>query len=106
MKPHRRSMVETLLKSGATEREIERRTGVDRKTIRRVASEHAGDIANSSTPATGSAESDTQTPPPRPPGPVGEDAAPAPALAPWAVGDPSSRRSVGGGVRVATSGGV
>ncbi|MEO7086645.1 MAG: hypothetical protein ABI085_20265 [Gemmatimonadaceae bacterium] len=39
MKPHRRTMVETLLQSGATQREIERRTGVDRKTIRRAASE-------------------------------------------------------------------
>jgi transposase len=85
-------MVETLLKSGVTQREIERRTGVDRKTIRRVASETAPEAPNSSTPATGSEEpeeSGAQNPPPRPPALAGEDAAPAPALAPWAVGVPT-----------------
>jgi len=60
-------MVETLLSSGATQREIERRTGVDRKTIRRYASVPSPDIPNSSTPATDSEEPAGQTPPPRPP---------------------------------------
>lgn len=61
-------MVETLLNRGVAQREIERRTGVDRKTIRRYASVPAPDLSNSSTPATGSEEPAGQTPPPRPPG--------------------------------------
>jgi hypothetical protein len=92
LKPHRRTMVETLLQSGATQREIERRTGVDRKTIRRVASETAPAAANSPTPATDSDATERsagQTPPPRPPTPAHEDAAPEPALAPWAVAVPT-----------------
>lgn len=95
MKPHRRSIVETLLKSGAAHREIERRTGVDRKTIRRVARESASEIAleppNSSTPATDSEAAvalDEQNPPPPPPALTGEGAAPEPRLAPWVVGVP------------------
>lgn len=62
MKPHLRTTIETLLSAGASQREIERRTGVDRKTIRRYAR-----AANSSTPATGSEGMGPQTPPPRPP---------------------------------------
>lgn len=62
LKPHLRITVETLLRGGASHREIERRTGVDRKTIRRVARE-----ANSPGVATGSAGPVGQTPPPRPP---------------------------------------
>jgi transposase len=66
LKPHLRTTIETLLAHGASHREIERRTGVDRKTIRRYArranatasatgstNAHGSD---SSTPATGSAE--------------------------------------------------
>ena len=34
MKPHLRITVETLLRTGTSQREIARRTGVDRKTIR------------------------------------------------------------------------
>lgn len=49
LKLHLRTTVETLLGRGVSHREIERRTGVDRKTIRRYARS-----ANSSTPATGS----------------------------------------------------
>ena len=37
LKPHLRITIETLLKNGTSQREIERRTGVDRKTIRRYA---------------------------------------------------------------------
>lgn len=88
LKPHRRIMVETLLKSGATQREIERRTGVDRKTIRRVASATAADLSNSPTPATGSAEPGAPTAPSRPPTLGDSDAVREPALAPWAVGVP------------------
>lgn len=73
LKPHRRIMVETLLTSGATHREIERRTGVDRKTIRRYAGGLAPAASNSPTPATGSDEPDAQTPPPRPPASAGRD---------------------------------
>ena len=62
MKPHLRITIDTLLKGGATHREIERRTGVDRKTIRRYAR-----AANSPGVATGSEPAGGQTPPPRPP---------------------------------------
>jgi len=65
LKPHLRITVHTLLAAGRSQREIERLTGVDRKTIRR--------LANSPTLATGSGgrESEvlgSQIPPPRPPG--------------------------------------
>jgi len=49
LKAHLRTTIQTLLERGAGHREIERRTGVDRKTIRRYAR-----LANSPTPATGS----------------------------------------------------
>jgi transposase len=62
LKPHLRIAIETLLRVGASHREIERRTGVDRKTIRRAARE-----ANSPGVATGSQDPAGQTPPPRPP---------------------------------------
>jgi len=62
LKPHLRITVATLLSGGASQREIERMTGVDRKTIRRLARE-----ANSPGVATGSETSTGQTPPPRPP---------------------------------------
>lgn len=62
MKSHLRIVIDTLLKSGATHREIERRTGVDRKTIRRYARS-----ATSPGVATGSSADGGQTPPPRPP---------------------------------------
>jgi transposase len=68
LKPHLRSTIETLLRRGVSQREIELRTGVDRKTIRRYAA-----LANSSTPATGSESLESQTPPPRPPGWEGAD---------------------------------
>ena len=48
LKSHLRITIETLLEGGASHREIERRTGVDRKTIRRYAR-----AANSPTLATG-----------------------------------------------------
>ena len=62
MKSHLRITIETLMGCGVSHREIERRTGVDRKTIRRFA-------ATSKSPgvATGSDPSPDQNPPPRPP---------------------------------------
>ena len=62
MKSHLRITIDTLLKSGTAHREIERRTGVDRKTIRRFAR-----AANSPGVATGSGAAGGQIPPPRPP---------------------------------------
>ncbi|MEK7387124.1 MAG: IS21 family transposase [candidate division NC10 bacterium] len=62
LKLHLRIAVETLLAGGASHREIERRTGVDRKTIRRMA---LG--SNSPGVATGSGGVPGQIPPPRPP---------------------------------------
>ena len=61
MKSHLRIAIETLLRAGATQHQIARRTGVDRKTIRRIAR------ANSPRVATGSAAPGDQFPPPRPP---------------------------------------
>ena len=62
LKAHLRITIETLLAKGSSQREIERRTGVDRKTIRRYA-------ANSPGVATGAAGESGQTPPPWPPAP-------------------------------------
>ncbi|MEK7238756.1 MAG: IS21 family transposase, partial [Nitrospirota bacterium] len=59
---HLRITIETLLSRGVGQREIERRLGVDRKTIRRYAR-----MAQSPGVATGSDQDDGQTPPPRPP---------------------------------------
>jgi transposase len=59
LKPHLRITVETLLAKGVSQHEISRRTGVDRKTIRRYRS--------NSPMATGSQAGEDQTPPPRPP---------------------------------------
>lgn len=62
MKPNKQTTIQTLLALGRSQREIARSTGIDRKTIRRYASQ-AG-AANSPGVATGSVE---QNPPPRPP---------------------------------------
>ena len=62
LKPHLRITVETLLETGTTQREIERRTGVDRKTIRKYQEK-----SNSSTLATGFEVESGQNAPPRPP---------------------------------------
>jgi len=61
LKSHLRVTIETLLANGASQHEIARRTGVDRKTIRKVQSK--------SSMATGSAPAEGQLPPPRPPAP-------------------------------------
>ena len=67
MKSHLRVTIRTLLQRGASQREIERSTGVDRKTIRRYERQ-----ANSPGVATGfergkSGDAPGQNPPPRPP---------------------------------------
>jgi len=72
LKPHLRVTIQTLLGNGTSQREIERLTGVDRKTIRRYERERIGPPANSPGVATGSepeknAISAVESPPPRPP---------------------------------------
>jgi transposase len=79
LKQHLRITVETLLRKGRSQREIERLTGVDRKTIRRYERESRGESAAQPAPTSpgvaagcGGRESvvfEDQTPPPRPPAP-------------------------------------
>ena len=70
LKPHQKSSVLTLVQSEVSQHEISRKTGVDRKTIRKlaraVALALAGGEANSPM-ATGSESLPGQNPPPRPP---------------------------------------
>ena len=66
LKSHLRVTIDTLVRCGVSHREISRRTGVDRKTIRRYAG-----LSNSPGVATGSETGPGQTPPPRPPAPEG-----------------------------------
>jgi len=68
LKPHRKGAVITLLQNGVSQREISSKTGVARKTIRKIAQEMAEDPPKSPTPATGSSAGTVQNPPPRPPG--------------------------------------
>jgi len=71
LKPHQKSSVLTLVQCEVSQHEISRKTGVDRKTIRKlahaVALALAGGESNSPTLATGSAGLPGQIPPPRPP---------------------------------------
>ncbi|MGH8635295.1 MAG: IS21 family transposase [Burkholderiales bacterium] len=71
LKEHLRITVETLLRSGTKHREIERRTGVNRRTIRALAAKCSGVATGSepkcSTLATGFSGGGEQNPPPRPP---------------------------------------
>ena len=72
LKSHLRITIETLLTSGVPQREIARRTGVDRKTIRHYARPAAAPPAPTSPGvATGSPGDPEQSPPPRPPAPAG-----------------------------------
>jgi transposase len=85
LKPHLKTTVATLLANGTSQREIERRTGVDRKTIRgllRATGAAPGVEANSPTPATGPGDPAKQIPPPRPPAgiPAAAPVAPLPKL--------------------------
>jgi transposase len=71
LKPNRQATVITLIQNGVSQHEIHRKTGIDRKTIRKYASVEGvwpgGGISNSPM-ATGSARVDDQIPPSRPPG--------------------------------------
>lgn len=83
LKPDLQTTIKTLLSKGVSQREIERKTGIDRKTIRRYAqsfnlmteqeSEHSKSPTEQDV-ATGSGDSRMQNPPPRPP--VREQVAP------------------------------
>lgn len=75
MKAHLRITIETLIGCGVSHREIKRRTGVDRKTIRRYAA-----ASKSPGVATDSDGICGQTPPPRPPAPPeGASSSPEPS---------------------------
>jgi len=70
LKPNQKSTVVTLLHNGVSQREIGRKTGIDRKTIRKLvqAMGAAADGAPANSPmATGSAGVAIQIPPPWPP---------------------------------------
>jgi transposase len=71
LKPHLQTTIATLLASNTSHRQIERVTGIDRKTIRTYAKRIEGLKANSPGVATGTPGSTLdQIPPPRPPAPV------------------------------------
>lgn len=69
MTPEKRSTVITLLLKGISQHEISRKTGIDRKTIRKIARSLVVPPGNSPM-ATGAAGAGDQIPPPRPPGPT------------------------------------
>lgn len=81
LKPNKRTTVATLLARGASQREIAKLTGVDRKTIRSIAKSLAGPDPNSPTPATGVPSNSSgvatgtvvEIAPPRPPATIGPD---------------------------------
>jgi hypothetical protein len=82
LKPHLESTVFTLLERNKSQRQIQRLTGIDRKTIRRyqaIFESQQASAANSPGVTTGSEPAATQIPPsPRPPAMVA--AAPATAF--------------------------
>ena len=67
LKPHLQTTIWTLLDAGASQREIERVTGIDRKTIRTYQKRFTAAAANPLGVATDPA---ARIPPPRPPTPV------------------------------------
>jgi transposase len=67
LKPHLQTTIWTLLDAGASQREIERATGIDRKTIRAYQKRFAAAAANSPGVST---DPGRQFPPPRPPTPM------------------------------------
>ena len=75
MKPHLQTTIWTLLEANASQREIERVTGISRHTIRAYQQRFAAERANCPGVATGSEAVASQTAPPRPPAPA---VAPAP----------------------------
>jgi hypothetical protein len=70
LKPHQKGAVITLLENEVSQHEISRKTGIDRKTVRKLAlamaAARSGEGSNSPM-ATGSAGVPAQLPPPRPP---------------------------------------
>jgi transposase len=62
LKPNKRTTVATLLATGTSQREIARLTGVDRKTIRRLALGTTRPKSNSPTPATGAMAANSPIP--------------------------------------------
>ncbi len=68
LKPHQQATIATLLANKVSQREIQRKTGIDRKTIRKYASSVQGEASNSSL-ATDSCGGMDENPPPWPPGP-------------------------------------
>jgi transposase len=72
LKPHQKGAVVTLLQNEVSQHEISRKTGIDRKTVRKLAlamaAARSGEGSNSPM-ATGSAGLPGQIPPPRPPAP-------------------------------------
>lgn len=75
MKPHMQTTIETLLRAGRSQREIERVTGIDRKTIRSYQKRLTAPPANSPGVATGNLPA---TPPPWPPDTPPDAQPPAP----------------------------
>ena len=71
MKPHLQTTIQTLLQANASQREIERVTGISRHTIRAYQKRFAAEAANCPGVATGpEAAPAAQTAPPRPPAAV------------------------------------
>jgi len=72
LKPHQRGAVITLLENAVSQHEIRRKTGIDRKTVRKLALAMAAarlGVGSNSPMATGSAGLPVQIPPPWPPAP-------------------------------------
>lgn len=75
LKPALQSTIKTLLNKEISQREIHRKTGIDRKTIRRYGrafdarAAQDSEFSKSPTPATGPDTRSGQNPPPRPPAP-------------------------------------
>jgi len=70
LKPHLQTTIWTLLQANASQREIERVTGISRHTIRAYQQRFAADPSNCPGVATGSEAVATQIAPPWPPAPV------------------------------------
>ena len=88
LKPHQKGAVITLLENAVSQHEISRKTGIDRKTVRKLALAMAARVGgDSNSPmATGSAGRPVQIPPPWPP-------APGARSPPAAAGLPAHARS-------------